>query len=103
MRVKIPAVTIPAKVIEVCDLCEKPQARPLQCCRVCGRKYCGRCHGFPIFFCKDCYDRADVKVIVAKYERKSKKLFSEYNLELRQLGKTLKISEPTEKKRKCIR
>jgi hypothetical protein len=100
MKVKIPAVTIPAQVIEVCDFCEKPQSRPLQCCRVCGKKYCGCCHGFPIFFCKDCFDREDVKDVMAKYERKSSKLFSDRDFELQQLGKIRQISEQAEKKRK---
>jgi len=103
MKVKIPAVTIPAQVIEVCDFCETDQPRPLQCCRVCGKKYCGCCHGFPIFFCKDCFDREDVKDVMAKYERKSSKLFSDRDHELRQLGKIRQISEQAAKKRKRAR
>ncbi len=103
MKVTIPAVTIPAQVIEVCDFCEKPQSRPLQCCRVCGKKYCGCCHGFPIFFCEDCFDREDVKDVMAKYERKISKLVYERDLELRQLGKIRQISEQAEKKRKRVK
>ena len=100
MKVTIPAVTIPAQVIEVCDFCETDQPRPLQCCRVCGRKYCSSCHGFPIFFCKDCFDREDVKGVLVKYERKGSRLIQERDLELQQLEKIRKISEQAEKKRK---
>lgn len=100
MKVKIPAVRIPARVIEVCDFCENPHRQPLQVCRVCGRKYCSCCHGFPIFLCKGCFDREDVKDVMAKYERKSSKLFSDRDSELRQLEKICQISEQAEKKRK---
>ena len=103
MKVKIPAVTIPAQVIEVCDFCEKPQSRPLQCCRVCGKKYCPSCHGFPIFLCKGCYDREDVNGVLVKYERKGSRLIQERDLELEQLEKIRQISEQAAKKRKRVR
>lgn len=63
-------VKVPAKTIEVCDVCHR-EARYFDACLFCGKKYCITCRGIiygcihEIDVCRDC-DKNEVVLMVAK-------------------------------------
>lgn len=65
---------VPAKTIDVCDICER-ETGLLETCLICGKQYCTLCDSFlpgcmiHPNVCKKCDDRDDVKKIVERYSK----------------------------------
>lgn len=87
MRVKVPA-----KTVEVCDICGR-QTTILEKCIVCKKDYCVVCVAYlPGCYiapdvCKKCDDRPDVVKAVARYSAAFAKLYKLRDLALKKLKK----------------
>lgn len=84
--------TIPAKTVEVCDICHREIVGEIaSTCVVCGREHCYTCRGIlcgcmveaPV--CHECSGREDVRQIVGRCADKIVPLVKKRNAVLRRL------------------
>jgi hypothetical protein len=88
-------VKVPAKVVDVCDLCRR-ETRALTECDVCGRSYCLTCDAIvmgcmiQLRACRDCGKRDDVKAVVERYAKKFRPIYRQRTAALKRLRKKAK-------------
>ncbi len=82
---------IPAKTIEVCDVCQRENSSWLTDCTVCVKKYCLLCRAIiagcvhEVDICKRCGDLDEVREVVDKFVKPLLKVLDERSKALKRI------------------